>query len=284
MKVINDPYLTIVNARTKYDDKIFSTLKYETVPVTDGDWGKKTAKIEKNTKCAYDNVLKDFEKYGIECKLMSAKRSQFDQIYAQAETFAIKLNDDAKNILKSNNDSTSKGKRFVTVLKNPKLIKLAYQHQKTFAARLGHSEHHTGLAIDIKVNMDNVQIPEHIRERYPDATPNALNFITRRLIMEKHGFILTYPQSPRLEEATGMLKPEGWHWRYVGAEHSQMIAKIREKVSNDLNTKHEVFLEDYVNLLSRDVKAHNERELLEQYSEIFKTNILGIKQENVLSN
>lgn len=289
-----NPYLTIVNARTKYNPKDFEELEYEQIAVTDGDWGKSMALIEKNTKLAYDKVLEDFERFGIKCKLMSARRSNFDQIYAQGETFAVKLNKSAKEELEKESQSVdskasnpSAIKKLATILKHPKLIKIAHDYQKTYAARLGHSEHHTGLAIDISVNMNDVEIPDKIREKHPNASQGELNFLTRRLIMEKHGFVLTYPQASRLEEATGMKNSEGWHWRYIGAEHSQRIAKIRERVEQNLSSKgmdknlklHEIFLEDYVKLLEYDVEVSNEEELLDKYAEIFEKEILQLGTE-----
>ena len=71
-----------------------------------------------------------------------------------------------------------------------------------------------------------------------------------------------------------MVKDEGWHWRYVTPEHSQRIAKIREKVTQTLGEKQEVFLEDYVKLLSCNVNIENEQALVEEYSKLFITQIL----------
>ena len=226
--------------------------------------------LEKNAKLAYDKVLEDFKRIGIECWLMSAKRNYFDQVYAQGETFAFKLSKSAKEIAKQNDETIeglSNKQKLKIILKNPKLIKLAYSHQKKYAARLGHSEHHSGLAVDIKVDMSNVVIPEKIKQRYPDASQGLLNFNTRRMIMEKHGFIQTYPQSTRIEAVTGMPEPEAWHWRYIGAEHSHRIAYLRECVGQD------VFLEDYVRLLEYDVSYENEQDLINQYADILKNEI-----------
>lgn len=278
MAKIHNPYLTIINKFNAYNPANFKGFDYEKVEVIAGDWNKSYAWLESNTKKAYDEVIKEFEKVGINCKLMSAKRNYIDQLYAQGETFALKLNKEAKNELKANSnltdaEITTKAK-LKTILKHPKLIKIAYLHQKQYAARIGHSEHHSGLAIDIKVDMTNVKIPEKIIQKYENVAPGMLNFITRRLIMEKHGFIQTYPQSPRIETVTGMPESEAWHWRYIGPEHSQRIGKLRELVGQD------IFLEDYVDLLNFDVQYTNEQELLHTYAEIFKTTILeqGLQQ------
>lgn len=279
MKKIINPYLAIVNKKISYNPKIFKGFEYEVVPVTAGDRGKTTASIEKQTKLAFDNAVEEFTSLDIKCLLMSAKRDYLDQAYAQAEMFASNLNSRVKEqIEKEENQNEEvkfdRTKKIKTILKHPKFVKLAYQHQRKFAARIGHSEHHTGLAIDISVDMKNAKIPDKIREKYPDASQGLLNFLTRRLIMEKHGFILTYPQSDRIKSATGMVKDEGWHWRYVTPEHSQRIAKIREKVTQILGEKQEVFLEDYVKLLSCNVNIENEQALVEEYSKLFITQIL----------
>ncbi len=274
MTKIKDPYLTIINARVSYNKEDFKNFEYEKVAVTDGDWGKKTSFIEKNTKQSFDLVLQEFDKLGIKCNLISAGRSFVDQIYAQGETFAIKLNNQAKKELEDKKSSVSLPKKVLAIVKNPKLIKIAYGHQKKYAARIGHSEHHSGLAIDIKVDMTNVKIPDKIKEKYPDANNGLLNFLTRRLVMEKFGFIQTYPQSPRIETVTGMPEAEAWHWRYVGPEHSQRIAHLRDKVGQD------VFLEDYVKLLQYDIKAENEKDLLNQYADLFINEILVHEKEN----
>lgn len=72
----------------------------------------------------------------------------------------------------------------------------------------GHSEHHTGLAIDlsIKINKeydkDNKEIKKHIK-KYEEIVP----------YLAQHGFILRYPKDK--ENLTGY-PYEPWHIRYVG--------------------------------------------------------------------
>ena len=220
-----------------------------------GDWGKKTGIIEKQTHLAYKRAAEELESIGATCTLNSAGRTKFDQVYTKLE-------------------------KFVGVLKKSKSIKKAYKDTKTLTAKIGYSEHLSSLAVDVSINMENAQIPDKIANRYPDATVSELGFLTRRMIMEKNGFILSYPQDDRLEEVTGLTKNESWHWRYVGPEHSQMIAKIRERVAADLGEKHEVFLEDYVELLKLDTTGLDDKQILELYCETFKNDILKLKNEN----
>ncbi len=76
----------------------------------------------------------------------------------------------------------------------------------TFSARPGHSEHQTGLAIDVNIIDDSFA-----------GTPEAI-------WIENHcweyGFILRYPKGK--QDITGY-KYEPWHIRYVGSEISKKI-------------------------------------------------------------
>ena len=73
----------------------------------------------------------------------------------------------------------------------------------TYSARPGHSEHQTGLALDINV----ASIAAHF-ERTP-----AFAWLTEHCA--QYGFILRYPQGR--EDVTGY-RFEPWHYRYVGTE------------------------------------------------------------------
>lgn len=82
----------------------------------------------------------------------------------------------------------------------------------TYSARPGHSEHQTGLAIDVN-QIDDTFI----------GTPEA---IWLEANCYKYGFILRYPQSK--QDITGY-KYESWHIRYVGTDTSyKMHAKAAE--------------------------------------------------------
>lgn len=252
MIMIKNPYLTIINSTTKFNPADFKEFEYDKVPVAMGDWGKKTAVIEKQTHLAYKQAVKELEEIGAVCTLNSAGRSVFDNVYAKIEKFG-------------------------SVLKNSKSIVEAASQTKHTTAKLGYSEHQSALAIDMSINMDKATIPNKIRERYPYIDREKLNYITARLFMEKHGFILSYPNDSRLFEVTGIKKSEKWHWRYVGPEHSQRIGKIREKVNADLKSDYEVFLEDYVSLLEDyEIKADSEESLIDHYAELFKVEMLDI--------
>ena len=92
----------------------------------------------------------------------------------------------------------------------------------TFSAKPGHSEHQTGLAIDICEDSDKfIGSKEDIW-----LQQNAYKF----------GFIVRYPKGK--EHITGY-KYEPWHLRYVGTKHAKIIhnknitleeyLKLREK-------------------------------------------------------
>ena len=78
----------------------------------------------------------------------------------------------------------------------------------TYSARPGHSEHQTGLAIDINTSSSKVHF-ENTKE-YNWLINNAY----------KYGFILRYPNNKTY--ITGY-KYEPWHWRYVGVDVATKI-------------------------------------------------------------
>ena len=80
------------------------------------------------------------------------------------------------------------------------------------AARPGHSEHQTGLAVDITTKLnDNEEFKD--TEEFTWLKNNAY----------KYGFILRYPEG--LEDITGYTY-EPWHYRYVGADIAKKIYEL----------------------------------------------------------
>ena len=80
----------------------------------------------------------------------------------------------------------------------------------TFSARAGHSEHQTGLAIDVNCADDSF-----------DGTPEALWLAENSW---KYGFIIRYPKGK--QNITGY-KYEPWHIRYIGKEKAEDVYKSR---------------------------------------------------------
>lgn len=94
-----------------------------------------------------------------------------------------------------------------------------------YSAKPGHSEHQTGLAIDL-VNTESINIKKFKKE-FSWLDKNAY----------KYGFILRYPEGK--EEITGY-KYEPWHYRYVG-----------KSLAKELYNKGKwITLEEYFNLAS----------------------------------
>ena len=76
----------------------------------------------------------------------------------------------------------------------------------TFSARAGHSEHQTGLSIDVNCADDSF-----------DGTPEALWLAENSW---KYGFIIRYPKGK--QHITGY-KYEPWHVRYLGRETAEKV-------------------------------------------------------------
>ncbi len=80
----------------------------------------------------------------------------------------------------------------------------------SIAARPGHSEHQTGLALDIFSYTDRIQKTFSEGETYKWLKDNSY----------KYGFILRYPEGK--ENITGF-SFESWHYRYVGLDIAKAI-------------------------------------------------------------
>lgn len=78
-----------------------------------------------------------------------------------------------------------------------------YEEANTYSALPGHSEHQTGLAIDITLSANTMEFGAS--RAYPWVKKNA----------HKFGFIERYPENKSY--ITGYIY-EPWHWRYVGVE------------------------------------------------------------------
>ncbi len=78
------------------------------------------------------------------------------------------------------------------------------------AARPGHSEHQTGLSVDVFEKNNQSTLTFKDSEAYSWLKENAHNY----------GFIERYPEGK--ENITGY-NPEAWHWRYVGTEVAKII-------------------------------------------------------------
>ncbi len=100
---------------------------------------------------------------------------------------------------------------------------------RTYVALPGHSEHQTGLAIDLGAKQEQI---DFIRPEFPCTGP-CRDFRERAA---EFGFILRYPQGK--EDVTG-IGHEPWHFRYVGTPHAIIIQK------------QDMTLEEYTDYLKR---------------------------------
>ena len=87
-----------------------------------------------------------------------------------------------------------------------------------YLAKVGYSEHHTGLAIDVFVIKTNGYIERENDEMIADVE----TFAVVHKILAKYGFILRYPQGK--EDVTGY-NYEPWHFRFVGEVFAKDISE-----------------------------------------------------------
>lgn len=105
----------------------------------------------------------------------------------------------------------------------------AIEKSKEYLTEPGHSEHHTGLALDI-VDEEWIVSGQGLEPEYDEE--DSQKWLVSS--MSDFGFILRYPKGK--EKITG-INYESWHFRYVGIENAKYIEE------NDLT------LEEYVELL-----------------------------------
>ena len=95
-----------------------------------------------------------------------------------------------------------------------KLYDAAVSEGRTDTQVPGHSEHETGMAVDV--------IEEGTESNWDDADAQAATS-TQKWLLEhcaEYGFILRYPKDK--EDVTGVIY-EPWHFRYVGVEAATEI-------------------------------------------------------------
>lgn len=86
---------------------------------------------------------------------------------------------------------------------------------RTYVALPGHSEHQTGLAIDLGLKQDEI---DFIRPDFPYTGICG----TFRDKAADYGFVERYPKA---KEAVTGIGHEPWHFRYVGAPHAGIMVK-----------------------------------------------------------
>jgi D-alanyl-D-alanine dipeptidase/carboxypeptidase len=131
-----------------------------------------------------------------------------------------------------------------------------FQHGREFTeqyvAMPNHSEHQTGLAIDLAINREEI---DFIRPEFPYE--GICNLFREKAPI--HGFVERYRKGK--EKVTGIAH-EPWHFRYVGYPHSLLMKK------------YDLVLEEYVEFLKAYPYEGNHliTELNQQTVEIFHVN------------
>lgn len=112
-----------------------------------------------------------------------------------------------------------------------------------FALPPGHSEHQTGLAVDISITYGKIEGTKEAKW----LAENAPNY----------GFILRYPEDKT--DITG-IEFEPWHFRYVGKPHSQIMQQnnfvLEEYVDFLRNEKTYIYESNDVYYVIEYIQAH----------------------------
>ena len=173
-------YMILINGTHRLPDNFDSTV--EIIPVENAV-GEKYL-IEKKTYEAFMRMREDLlENDGIQAELISVYRT----IEQQNNTF--------ENYTK----------------------KFGLEYAEKYAARPGHSEHHTGFAIDVGFLLDG-KLSHTIAELL--AADDLFRIVHKKL--PRYGFILRYPEN---KTAITKIGYEPWHFRYIDSpEIAQEIA------------------------------------------------------------
>ena len=162
--------------------------------------------INKNNKLTKDYIPNDLELINIKysCKDKYLKRDariNFEKLAKEAKKEDF-------NIIAV---STYRSYKYQEKLYNNYVKDKGIYYADMASARSGHSEHQTGLAVDVadlSLDYDNFE--------------NTKEFIWMKNNAYKYGFIMRYPKASF--HITGF-KYEPWHYRYVGVEVATYIYK-----------------------------------------------------------
>lgn len=186
IKLIDNPYdyLVLVNKNNKLDS-LFIPNDLEDINLK---FANKDKKLRGDARIAFEKLSNDAYKKGLKIIVVSAFRAYSYQ----------------KNLY------------------NKYVIENGLEYADRCSARAGHSEHQTGLAIDIMGSNNDYNIFDKSKE---------FNWMTNNA--HKYGFILRYPANK--EHITGF-KYEPWHYRYVGVEIANIIYQKKITLEEYLNT------------------------------------------------
>lgn len=174
-------YMILINGENRLPDGFEDAVEIISVENTQG----KVIQIEKNTYQAFLQLQKDLlENDGLQAELLSAYRS----VASQERIFQRRL------------------------------AEFGPEYTNKYVALPGHSEHHTGFAIDVSFVVDGKIIR---------GTENLLSidhlFKIAHKKLPKYGFILRYPKA---KEAVTKIGYEPWHFRYT--DSPEIAAEITD--------------------------------------------------------
>ena len=162
--------------------------------------------INKNYKLDEDYIPNDLEQVSLEFSCKDKYLRKFAKMYF--EKMAIDAKKEGFNIIAV---STFRSYKYQKKLYNNYVKDKGLHYADMASARPGHSEHQTGLAVDIadlSLDYDNFE--------------NTKEFNWVKHNAHKYGFILRYPKAKF--HITGF-KYEPWHYRYVGIKSATEIYK-----------------------------------------------------------
>lgn len=175
-------YLVLVNEDNRLPENFEETIELISVENAVGD----RYQIEKKTYEAFLRLRQDLlENDGIHTELISVYRT----IAQQTATF----------------------ENYVT--------KFGMEYARTYAALPGHSEHHTGLAIDVGILLEG-----KLYRTIEDMLSVDHLFLTIQAKLPKYGFILRYPRG---KEPITKIGYECWHFRYL--DSPEIAKEITDK-------------------------------------------------------
>lgn len=178
----NTDYLVLVNGEVALPDGFEDSVPFLSVEKAGGE----QCQIEEKTYAAFLRLKADLlETEGMEIQLLGAGRTRAQQ----AAIF-----DNYRD-------------------------KFGLSYAEKYAAKPGHSEHHTGLAIDVGIVV-NGKLHYTIEDML--AVVHLFEIIHKRL--PKYGFLLRYPKG---KEDVTKIGYEPWHFRYI--DSPEIAKKITDQ-------------------------------------------------------
>ena len=188
-------YLLLVNADHPFSESMNANFKYVSLNDIDGN----ETFMEDATFAAFWQLRDFLRSWGISASIRSAGRT----LKQQEETFREIMDE---YIIKgfSSEEAVAWAERQV--------------------AKPGYSEHHTGLAIDIKLEprIISKDTPQHLKKIILRLTTKSMRFIMNKNLA-RFGFVKRYDKKKK--DITKCQIDEPWHIRYVGVDNAKHMRK-----------------------------------------------------------